>query len=151
MRKKEFTKIVERFELEFGYKFLIKTREREKIEARAALIYYLKRFRGLKLVEITKLFDQYCGWKPNHATILHSTVNFDMYARFNRRIDDVLKAVIGYYERDSDKSRYIKQNIEKMPSEVIDKIHKQVVREYDKILNEDPNEETIKNNITKSL
>lgn len=138
MRKREFEKIAKRFELEFGFQFLKKTREREKVEARAALIFYLKKFRYLSLYEIARLIEQYCGWKPNHATVLHATVSYDMYAKFNRRIDDVLKAVIGYYEKDSDKTRYIKQNIEKMPSEVIKKIHNEVVREYDKILDEDP-------------
>lgn len=138
MRKREFTQIVKRFELEYGYQFLKKSRLRDDVEARATLINYLKKFRNLRLVQIAKLIEQYSGWKPNHATILHATVNYDMYAKFNRNNDDVLKAVIGYFEKDSDKTRYIKQNIEKMPSDVIQKIHNKVVQEYDRILNEDP-------------
>jgi len=138
MRKREFEKIVKRFELEFGYTFLKQGRQRDIVEARATLIFYLKRFRGLGLNQISRLIEAYCGWKPNHATILHATVNYDIYARFNRRVDDVLKAVIGHYEKDSDKTRYIKQNIEKMPSDVISKIHNEVVSVYDKILDEDP-------------
>ena len=137
MRKTEFERLKKQFELEFGFKFLKETRKREYVEARAAFIYYLYKFRKVGLVEITRLFQQVEGWKPNHATIHHSLKNYEIYTKYNPKIDEVIRNVIGYFRSTTDKQLYIKNKITKLPKDFVDQIHTQVENEYKKFLEEE--------------
>jgi len=126
----EFEQTVWFFEKEFGFEFLVETRKREYVEARATLIHYLYNFKKLGLTEISKLIYAHSGWKINHATIHHSIKNQPIYSKYNPKLDEVLRAIVGYFDKDADKIQYIKNTITRLPSEVIDELHQDVLDAY---------------------
>lgn len=137
---KEFMKIKKQFEIVFGFEFLKVTRKREYVEARAAFIYYLYRFKQLGLLDIARMIKTASGWKVNHATIHHAIKNFEMYCKYNPKLDENLLTIIGVFDDVQDKQRYVRNAITKLPAEVVDDVHKIVQKEYTKVL-EDAAEE----------
>lgn len=137
MTQTEFEQIKRRFELEFGYTFLDKTRKRNIVEARATFIMYLKRYRHRGLVEITRLIEYSTGWKINHATIHHAIENYELYSRYNPKLDEVMRSVIGAFANDGDKQQYIRNTITRLPSDVLNNVHRIVQNEYVKVLEKD--------------
>tara|TARA_R100001163_G_scaffold11614_4_gene10621 strand:- start:11100 stop:11528 length:429 start_codon:yes stop_codon:yes gene_type:complete len=127
-----FNKVVNLFENQFGFKFIKNTRKKEYVEARAVFIHYLYNFEKLNLLEIQDLIYQYTGWRINHATIFHSLKNQPIYCKKNPKLDNVLKAVIEYFNNDRDKIEYVKNTVVKLRSNSINKIHKEVLKEYEK-------------------
>lgn len=144
MTQTEFEQIKRRFELEFGYKFLDKTRKRDIVEARATFITYLKRYKHRGLLEIARLINYSTGWKINHATIYHAIENYEMYSQYNPRLDEVMRSVIGAFANDSDKQQYIRNTITRLPSSVLNNVHQIVQDEYVKVLEKDYEELTNK-------
>ena len=134
---KEFMKIKKQFEIEFGFQFLKITRKREFVEARAAFIYYLYRFKHYGLLDIARMIKTATGWKVNHATIHHAIKNFEMYCKFNPQLDVHLLSIIGTFADVKDKQRYVKNVITKLPDDVVDKVHEIVQTSYTKVLVED--------------
>lgn len=130
----EFVFIKKKFEDELGVKIFERTRKREVVEARAVFYYYLHKFKKLGLVEITRLVEQHTGYKPNHATIHHAKEKYDIYAKYNLRLDDALRNVVGHFNSTNDKQRYIKSKIDRLPNNIIDDIYKTVEIEYTKVL-----------------
>lgn len=137
MRINQFRKYRKQFELEFGFAFLKQTRKREYVEARAAFIYYLSKFKKVGLVRITDLIKADRGWKPNHATIHHSLKNYDMYCKYNPKIDSAVRNVIGYFRNTQDKQLYISNAIKNLDDDVVDRIHTEVVYEYKKYIDKE--------------
>lgn len=142
MTQTEFENIKSRFELEFGYKFLDKTRKRDIVEARATFIMYLKRYRFRGLLDIARKINASTGWKINHATIHHAIENYGIYTKFNPKLDEVMRSVIGYFSKDSDRQQYIKNTITRLPSDVLNRVHNIVQDEYTKVLERDHSEIT---------
>ena len=134
MTQTEFEQIKRRFELEFGYEFLTKTRRRDIVEARATFIMYLKKYKFRGLLEIARMINYSTGWKINHATIHHAIENYEMYTKFNPRLDEVMRSVIASFSKDSDKQQYIKNTIARLPSDVLNNVHDIVQEECVKML-----------------
>lgn len=126
----QFEQTVWIFEKEFGFEILTKTRKREYVEARGTLMYYLYKFEKKGLTEISKLIYEHTGWKINHATIHHSIKNQPIYSKYNPKLDEVLRAVVGWFDKDADKIQYIKNTITRLPSEVIEELHQDVLDAY---------------------
>lgn len=133
---KDFVFIKRQFEDELAVKMFERTRKREVVEARATFYYYLHNFRKLGLVEITRLVEQHTGYKPNHATIHHAKEMYDLYAQHNKTLDEALRNVVGHFNSQADKQRYIKSKLAKLPDVVIDQIYESVEAEYEKVLQE---------------
>ncbi len=134
---KDIKKLVKIFEAEFGFDILKKSRKRKYVEARAALIYYLYTFEKISLLGISKLIYNHCGWKINHATIFHSIKNEPIYSKYNPKLDEVLRAVVGWFDNDKDKIQYIKNTVPRLSSDKVSYIHSKVLLEYDKQVVED--------------
>lgn len=134
---KDIRKIAMIFEDEFGFDVLKKTRKRKYVEARATLIYYLYTYEKINLLGISRLIEEHCGWKINHATIFHSIKLHPMYCKYNPILDDVLKAVLGHFNNDRDKIQYIKNTVPRLSSDKVTNIHNKVLLEYEKQVVED--------------
>jgi len=134
---KNIKKLVKIFEAEFGFDILKKTRKRKYVEARATLIYYLYTFEKISLLGISRLIHNHCGWKINHATIFHSIKLQPVYCKYNPKLDDVLKAVLGHFNNDRDKIQYIKNTVPRLSSDKVSNIHNNVLLEYEKQVIED--------------
>ena len=112
----------------------------EIVEARATFIMYLKKYRFRGLVEIARLIEYSTGWKINHATIHHALEEYETYTKYNPRLDEVMRSVIGAFQKDSDKQQYIKNTITRLPSDVLNNVHDIVQNEYVKVLERDYDE-----------
>ena len=112
---RDFMMIKKQFEIEFGFEFLKVTRKREYVEARAAFIYYLYRFRQYGLLDIARMIKTASGWKVNHATTHHAIKNFEMYCKFNPKLDKALLSIIGAFDDVKDKQRYVRNAITQLP------------------------------------
>ena len=86
------------------------TRKREYIEARALLNFILKNTKGMTLYAI-KDFYIANGKAYDHATVLHSLSNFDMYRKYNKNIDKWLKIFSELYDDIDAKREVIINNL----------------------------------------
>ena len=63
------------------------TRKREVIEIRSLLIYIMRDIEGMTYESIKNYFIKK-GRKMDHATALHSYVNYPIYSRYNKKLDE---------------------------------------------------------------
>jgi len=63
------------------------TRKREVIEIRSLLIYVMRDIEGMTYESIKNYFIKK-GRKMDHATALHSYVNYPIYSRYNKKLDE---------------------------------------------------------------
>lgn len=63
------------------------TRKREVIEIRSLLIYVMRNIEGMTYESIKNYFIEK-GRKMDHATALHSYVNYPIYSRYNKKLDE---------------------------------------------------------------
>jgi hypothetical protein len=130
---KDFEKIVNEFKQEFGFDFFKQTRKREYIEARSVLINYFYNYRNMGLTEIARKIGSVSDWKPNHATIYHALQQYDVYTRYNKRLDAILKKVIGVSSV-SDMKTYIQHTIANLDDSTVNEMFKTAAETYAKKL-----------------
>jgi len=91
-----------------------RTRKREVVEARGLYINILHKYHKKGCSEIGK------GLKLNHATILHSIKNFDIYVRFNPTLKEWLeKALRSEEDIIPIRKEYIKDKLDYLKSKDI--------------------------------
>ncbi len=127
--EKDFLKITNEFRQEFGFDFLKETRKREYIEARSVLINYFYNYRSMGLTQIAKLIGDVSDWKPNHATIYHALKQYDVYTRYNKKLDAILKKVIGVSSV-SDMKTYIQHTISNLDDTTVNEMFKTAATTY---------------------
>ena len=115
---KDFITITDEFKHEFGFDFLKQTRKREYIEARSVLINYFYNYRNMGLTQIARAIGAISEWKPNHATIYHSLQQYDIYTTYNKKLDCVLKKVIGVSSI-KDMKTYIQHTVENLDDQTV--------------------------------
>ena len=126
---KDFEEIVKEFKQEFGFDFFKQTRKREYIEARSVLINYFYNYRQMGLTEIARAIGQVSTWKPNHATIYHSLQNYDVYTRYNKKLDTILKKVLGTSSV-SDMKTYIQHTVANLDDGTVNEMFKTASNNY---------------------
>lgn len=110
-----------------GYDPYSKTRKREVVEARGLYIHLLHKYHKKRPVHIARLMGY------NHATILHSIKNFDVYLKYNDRLETELYTMLMYGEYDSIEMliEYIKLKLQYLNKEDIKKLTDQVREMYE--------------------
>lgn len=116
-----------------GLDFLKRTRKREYIEARAAFYYYLRTYEFRTYSQIQKVVQDLAGWKPNHASIMHSINSFDVYSYYNQELTALLQYVLYINDNPTNKPLFIKSVIQGCSDEVIDKVHYIVAEDYNEV------------------
>ena len=132
---KEFITIADEFKREFGFDFLKQTRKREYIEARSVLINYFYNYRKMGLTQIARAIGAISEWKPNHATIYHALQQYDVYTTYNKKLDSVLKKVIGISDM-SDKKTYIAHTVANLDDDTVNQMFKTASQTYAEKLNQ---------------
>jgi hypothetical protein len=127
--EKDFLQITNEFRQEFGFDFLKETRKREYIEARSVLINYFYNYRNMGLTQIAMLIGQVSDWKPNHATIYHALKQYDVYTTYNKKLDAILKKVIGVSSV-SDMKTYIQHTVANLDDTTVNKMFKTAAKTY---------------------
>lgn len=122
----DFKKALSEFEYEFNFKFLKPTRKREYVEARALFFYYLYTYCKMRNTDIVQKVKEHTGWNINHATVLHSLNNYEMYAAYNPDLEIKLLCIINVIKQNYDKVTYIREIVPRLSNEVIDDIHAKV-------------------------
>tara|TARA_R110001632_G_scaffold121203_4_gene233903 strand:- start:93 stop:557 length:465 start_codon:yes stop_codon:yes gene_type:complete len=133
--EKNFETITKEFKQEFGFDFLKQTRKREYIEARSVLISYFYHYRNMGLTEIARKIGSVSDWKPNHATIYHALKQYDVYTKYNKNLDAILKKVIGVASI-SDMKTYIQHTISNLDDSTVYVIFKTAAETYAKKLDQ---------------
>tara|TARA_R110002049_G_scaffold200171_5_gene370805 strand:+ start:2046 stop:2471 length:426 start_codon:yes stop_codon:yes gene_type:complete len=126
---RDFEKIVNEFKQEFGFDFFKQTRKREYIEARSVVINYFYNYRKMGLTEIARSIGETSMWKPNHATIYHSLQNYDVYTRYNKNLDCILKKVLGTSSV-KDMKTYIQHTVENLDDSTVNEMFKTASNTY---------------------
>ena len=92
----------------------IRTRKREVVESRALYIHLLYKYHKKRPYHIAKVIGL------NHATILHSLKNFDIYVRFNPKLKEWLeKALRSQEDIIPIRKEYIKDKLDYLKSKDI--------------------------------
>ena len=86
------------------------TRKREYIEARALLNFILKNIKGMTLYAIRDFYIEN-NKAYDHATVLHSISNFDMYRKYNKKLDKQLNLFSELYDDIDAKREVIINNL----------------------------------------
>lgn len=126
---KDFITIADEFKQEFGFDFLKKSRKREYIEARSVLINYFYNYRKMGLTQIARAIGAISEWKPNHATIYHALQQYDVYTTYNKKLDCVLKKVIGVSSI-KDMKTYIQHTVENLDDDTVNQMFKTASKTY---------------------
>tara|TARA_R110000787_G_scaffold252435_1_gene357891 strand:+ start:933 stop:1358 length:426 start_codon:yes stop_codon:yes gene_type:complete len=135
----DFEKIVNEFKDEFGFDYFKQTRKREYIEARSVVINYFYNYRKMGLTEIARAIGETSMWKPNHATIYHSLQNYDVYTRYNKNLDCILKKVLGTSSV-KDMKTYIQHTVENLDDNTVNEMFKTASNTYETKLSKIENE-----------
>tara|TARA_R110000796_G_scaffold10042_3_gene33669 strand:- start:4036 stop:4512 length:477 start_codon:yes stop_codon:yes gene_type:complete len=130
----DIEKLIYIFEFEFGLKLFKNTRKREYVEARAVFIYYLYNYCNLRLTDIVNAISKHSGRTFNHATILHSIKNYEVYTRYNTYLEERLFTVVNKVDNKKDKTTFIKYAISKMPDDVIEEMYIHLKDKYTEII-----------------
>lgn len=104
-----------------------KTRKREVVEARALYIHLLHNYHKKGCSEIGRIMNL------NHATILHSIKNFDMYVRFNQQLESYLYQMLmnQKYDKLEMRKEYIKIKVDYLPEQDVMKLSEKVREMYE--------------------
>lgn len=113
-----------------GYDPFQRTRKREIVESRALYIHLLHKYHKKGCSEIARIL------KLNHATILHSIKNFDIYVRFNSRLEKALYEILMIEKQDNIYMRkeFIKIKIDYLQDKDVLKLSNKVRDMYEEAL-----------------
>lgn len=113
-----------------GFDPFKKTRLREYVEARALYIHILHKYHKKGCSEISR------GLNLHHATILHSLKNFDIYVRYNKKLEESLYSMIQLQNKDhiAMKREYIKLKVDYLLDEDVLELSNQVRDMYEEAL-----------------
>jgi len=137
-----------------GYDPYSKTRKREVVEARGLYIHLLHKYHKFGASHIGRIM----GF--NHATILHSIKSFDMYLKYNERLETYLYDILisERYDKVEMRKEYIKLKVDYLNEGDIMKLSDMVREMYEeniilesKELQEESEYEQIKEEFTREL
>ena len=118
-----------------GQNVLNKSRLRKIVESRALLNKILYDFKNMTLAEIRNFYRDR-GKPMNHATVLHSLRNFDMYRKFNPKLNEYFNDMVRDYEPTSKhtKINFIENKVKYLSDKNLNKVHRLVNRLFTKEL-----------------
>ncbi len=104
-------------------------RSSKVVEVRSLLNKILYDFKNMTLAQIRDFYRN-TGKSMDHATVLHSLNNFDMYRRYNPKLNEYFNEMVEDYKPTSKKSKinFIEKKIKYMSDENLDKTHRLVSR-----------------------
>lgn len=107
-----------------GVNVLNKSRKRSVVETRALLNKILYDFSNMTLAQIRDFYINK-GKPMNHATVLHSLQNFNMYRRYNPKLNEYFDEMIKQCELSSkyEKRNSIEHKIKYLSDDSLDKAH----------------------------
>lgn len=73
-----------------GVNVFVPSRKTEIVEMRSLLCYLLRDKLGMRWTNIARFFESQ-GRPINHATLIHSRKNYDMYKKDNKKIQEIEK------------------------------------------------------------
>ena len=116
-----------------GYDPFIHNRKRETVESRALLVHFLHNYHKRGCSNIAKTLGL------NHATILHSIKSFEMYVKFNPKLENALYEMLLNEKQDTINMRkeYIKLKLDYLLNEDILELSNQVRDMYEEKIIQD--------------
>lgn len=131
-RAKEISKKVIKLS---GVNVFKNTRQTEYCEARSLLNFILKRYEKMTLFEIRDFYAEN-GRSQNHATIIHSIKNFDIFKNYKSELLDWLHIITTDFDTNNNdaKRELIKTKVKYISNEDVEKISKTVDKMYQKQL-----------------
>ena len=78
-----------------GINVFQRSRKREIVEMRSLLFYILKNKLNMGLTEIATYFRE-SGTSINHATVIWSLKNYDIYKKTNKKLQEIEEMIIKY-------------------------------------------------------
>jgi len=119
------------------------TRKREYIEARAVFCVIAYKYVGLTLSQVARYFKDR-GKSSDHATILHAIKNYDIYSRYNQKLDLWLSDIVCSTDlKVASKKQIMIHKITQMNENNIDLLEKPIEIIYSKNIKE--NQQTDEN------
>jgi chromosomal replication initiation ATPase DnaA len=108
-----------------------KTRKREVIEARSLLNWLYRKVCKMTYHSIARLYKKQ-GLNMDHATVIHSVKNYQMYEKYNRGLYEVRMLVMSSDRTATTEIRkeFISENIKIMDSDVVDDVYGIVYNNY---------------------
>jgi hypothetical protein len=98
-----------------------KTKKRDVVEARALYIHLLTKYHKVRPYKVSRML------KLNHATVLHSQKNFDIYLRYNKELEGWLYEMLLSQKKGIEmKKQYIKLKLDHLRDEDIMELCNQV-------------------------
>ena len=118
-----------------GVNVLNKSRKRSVVETRAMFNKILYDFSNMTLAQIRDFYISK-GKPMNHATVLHSLRNFNMYRIYNPKLNKYFDEMIKQYELSTkqEKRNSIQQKIKYLSDDNLDKTHALVNKLFTKEL-----------------
>ena len=118
-----------------GVNVLNKSRKRSVVETRAMFNKILYDFSNMTLAQIRDFYISK-GKPMNHATVLHSLRNFNMYRIYNPKLNKSFEQIIKQYELSTkyEKQKSIEQKIKYLSDKNLDKAHALVNKLFTKEL-----------------
>jgi len=89
---KRAMRIAKRINKLSGIDVFVNTRKVEYVEARSLLGFILKKYEGMTLQEICKFYEAN-GKSMNHATVIHSIKNFQVFKNYEPQLIDWLNII----------------------------------------------------------
>ena len=108
-----------------GVNIFENTRKREVVEARAMLNYIYRKVCGLTYYVIKRIYLSQ-GKSMNHATIIHSVKNYEMYEKYNPSLREMRMLVLASDRStatDPLRKEFIRENIKHMDSEIVENVY----------------------------
>jgi len=108
----------------------IRTRKREVVESRALYIHLLYKYYKKRPYHIAKVIGL------NHATILHSLKNFDIYVSYNRELEKYLYEMLMNqgYDKIEMRKEYIRLKVDYLAEKDVIKLSDKVRDMYEESL-----------------
>ena len=100
------------------------SRSSKVVEVRSLLNKILYDFKNMTLAQIRDFYINK-GKPMNHATVLHSLQNFNMYRRYNPKLNEYFDEMIKQYELSTkyEKRNSIEHKIKYLSDDSLDKAH----------------------------
>lgn len=124
---------IKNFNFEFDLDIFKNTRKREYVEARAVFYYYLNTYKRMRLTDIVNAVEKNTGWKPNHATILHSIKNYPIYSKYNKDLETKFLSYLDSEGGKNNRIAFIQNALLKIEQEKIDEVYDIVQTAYEEV------------------
>ena len=100
------------------------SRSSKVVEVRSLLNKILYDFKNMTLAQIRDFYRN-TGKPMNHATILHSLKNFNMYRRYNPKLNEYFDEMIKHYELSTkhEKQKAIEHKIKYLSEDNLEEAH----------------------------